>query len=62
MDGQTMCRIFDKFYQGDTSHSQEGYGLGLALAARIIDLSHGEITVTSSPGDGSAFTVRLQKP
>lgn len=62
MDGQTMCRIFDKFYQGDTSHSQEGYGLGLALAARIIDLSHGEITVTSSPGGGSGFTVRLQKP
>ncbi|MDD2959343.1 MAG: HAMP domain-containing sensor histidine kinase [Lachnospiraceae bacterium] len=62
MDKQTLYHSFDKFYQGDTSHSREGYGLGLALTARIIDLNNGEINVTSSPGKGSTFTVHLQQP
>jgi signal transduction histidine kinase len=60
MDDSTMRRIFDKFYQGDASRSQEGNGLGLALALRVIELLGGQISVKSSPGEGSAFAVSLK--
>lgn len=57
MDEGTQQRVFDKFYQGDTSHSQEGNGLGLALAARALKLAGGDISLSSKPGEGSTFTV-----
>lgn len=59
MDNQTKNRIFDKFYQGDTSHSKIGYGLGLPLVKRIVELCGGEVDVQSEPGKGSIFTVVL---
>ncbi|GHU98576.1 two component sensor kinase [Spirochaetia bacterium] len=60
MDEQTRKHIFDKFYQGDISHSQEGNGLGLALVKKAIDISDAKIRVTSKAGEGSTFTVRLK--
>jgi signal transduction histidine kinase len=59
MDEETQKHIFDKFYQGDRSRSQEGNGLGLALAKKAIDIAGAEISVASKPGEGAAFTVRL---
>jgi len=59
MSEATVKRIFDKFYQADTSHSGEGNGLGLALAYRIVEKSRGTLTVSSELGKGSTFTVTI---
>ena len=61
MTKEVGMRIFEKFYQGDTSHSSEGNGLGLALVKRVIDILGGEISVTSEVGVGTSFTVTLKK-
>ena len=61
MSDETAQRIFDKFYQGDTSRSEEGNGLGLALSLRAIELSGGTVSVVSELGTGTTFTVCLDK-
>ncbi|MFB7158419.1 sensor histidine kinase [Lysinibacillus sp. NPDC056232] len=60
MDDQTKAHIFDKFYQGDTSHSKAGSGLGLSIVKRIVELSDGNVHVQSEVDHGSTFSVNLK--
>lgn len=57
---EAQKHIFDKFYQEDSSHKQEGNGLGLALAKRIVSIEKGKITAENIPEGGCRFTVTLQ--
>ncbi len=55
-------RIFDRFYRADHSRSKievSGFGLGLPIVKRVVELHHGSVSVSSKIGSGSTFTVRL---
>ncbi len=60
MDKETGSKIFEKFFQGDTSHSRAGNGLGLALVKKVIDEIGGEIIVASEQNKGSKFIVKVK--
>lgn len=59
MDDDTRNHIFEKFYQGDSSHATAGNGLGLSLVKRIIEMMGGRISVESALNKGSTFIVSL---
>lgn len=54
-------RLFERFYRGDAARNREtgGYGLGLAIAAAIVERHRGKIAVCSAKGEGTAFTATL---
>lgn len=56
---ENQDHIFDKFFQGDSSHKQEGNGLGLSLAKRILNTCGGKITAENRPDCGARFIVTL---
>lgn len=59
MNEEVRAHMFDKFYQGDSSHSTEGNGIGLTIVQKIVSLYEGTLLVESTPGQGSTFTVFL---
>ena len=59
MDEVTKNRIFEQFYQGDTSHKNEGNGLGLSIVSKVVELHGGKIDVKSEPQKGSLFVITL---
>lgn len=61
MDEETQKHIFEQFYQGDTSHTTQGNGLGLSMVQKVLELHGASVAVQSAPGQGSCFTVTLPK-
>ena len=59
MSEEEKAHIFDRFYQGDGSHREEGNGLGLSLVQRILTAAGGSIRAESTLGEGSRFIVTL---
>jgi signal transduction histidine kinase len=57
---EEVGRIFERFYRGSGSLEQEGFGLGLSIARRMVDVMGGEIGVDSEEGSGSTFWIRLR--
>ncbi|MBE5748080.1 MAG: GHKL domain-containing protein [Clostridiales bacterium] len=57
ISSEVGSRIFEKFFQADSSHSQQGNGLGLALVKKVVDNLGGEISVSSQLGKGTTFVV-----
>jgi signal transduction histidine kinase len=58
---EDQARIFGRFERAVSVHSYGGFGLGLWIAAQIVDAAGGKISVNSTPGDGATFLVELPR-
>jgi signal transduction histidine kinase len=58
-----LPHIFDRLYRADPSRTQTtgGNGLGLAITKHLVEAHHGQVEATSTPGEGSTFTIRLRR-
>lgn len=61
MDQETQARLFEKFYQGESSRQFSGNGLGLSLVKKIVELHHGKISYNSIPKVGTTVIIQLDK-
>jgi len=61
MNDRTKEHIFDKFYQGDTSHASEGNGLGMTMVQKVLALHNGKIKIDSIIGNGTTISITLPK-
>ncbi|HEU0301398.1 MAG TPA: ATP-binding protein, partial [Longimicrobium sp.] len=59
IEPEALPRVFDRFYRADAARAAGGTGLGLAIARMVAERHRGTISVESTPGAGSVFTVRL---
>jgi two-component system sensor histidine kinase/response regulator len=57
-----LDRVFERFYRGSGQLEREGFGLGLSIAKRMVDVMGGEMGVDSEVGEGSTFWVKLPLP
>jgi len=56
-----LPHVFERFYRGNSSEDRGGAGLGLALVKELAEAMGGSVDATSTPGEGSCFTIRLAR-
>jgi signal transduction histidine kinase/HAMP domain-containing protein/ActR/RegA family two-component response regulator len=61
MSEEDLEHVFDRFYRGDSERQPGGTGLGLAIVRSLVELHGGDISIESQRGEGTTFTVRLQR-
>ncbi len=59
MSPEVAEHAFDRFYKGDSSHNEKGFGLGLSIAKLMTEAQKGTITLQSAPNEGTTFTLTL---
>jgi PAS domain S-box-containing protein len=59
MRDDELARAFDRFYRGDLAHTRRGFGLGLSITQRVMDLHRGTVKITSTPGEGTCVTLTV---
>ncbi len=61
MTQEVADHIFERFYKGDSSHNEKGFGLGLSIAKLIVETQKGTISVESAPQQGTTFSIQLKR-
>ncbi|MCB9819949.1 HAMP domain-containing histidine kinase [Candidatus Nomurabacteria bacterium] len=61
IEPKDLPHVFERFYRGNKSRSDEGYGLGLSLAKKIVDIHNGDIKITSNPNKETSVHIKLPK-